>query len=166
MVIETNRELTAEEAKEITSVMVHARQLLRKPDKKVPGIFRFCYMGAAFCALAVLFFTYFLIMISVIAIVFLVVFYLGVNKTYRTLLSHGSEHVIVTLDEKGIDYEVVGNRRFQSSWENIAFLRVLDQMIYLMPKDITGMLFSFEKKHLEELKNFLKENQIDLRIIE
>ena len=178
MVIETNRELTPAEAKEITSVMVHIRQLLKNPTKKVPSIFRFCLFGAVFCALAILFFTFFLcrgdrdaltltgIMISVIAVAFLIVFYSGVNKTYRSLLSRGNEHVIMTLDEKGIDYEVVGNRRFQSSWENISFIRAFPEMIYLFPKDITGMLFSVEKARLEELKSFLKENQIDFEIIE
>ena len=72
----------------------------------------------------------------------------------------------MNLDEKGIDYEVVGNRRYQSSWENVAFIRVFQEMIYMMPKDITGMIFSVEKKYLEELKSFLKENPILVQVIE
>ncbi|MBR3508392.1 MAG: hypothetical protein IKO03_06475 [Lachnospiraceae bacterium] len=178
MIIETNRSLTEAEAKEITTVIMNARQLIKNPTKKISSIFRFCRRGAIFCALGLLFFSYFLIrgdrdaltltgtLITIVAVIFLAVFYSGVRKTYRTFLSRGDEHVIMNLDEKGIDYEVVGNRRYQSSWENVAFIRVFQEMIYMMPKDITGMIFSVEKKYLEELKSFLKENQILVQVIE
>jgi hypothetical protein len=178
MIIETNRSLTEAEAKEITTVMMNARQLIKNPTKKISSVFRFCLMGAIFCALGLLFFAYFLIrgdrdaltltgvLITIVAMIFLAVFYSGVRKTYRTFLSRGDEHVIMNLDEKGIDYEVVGNRRYQSSWENIAFIRIFQEMVYMMPKDITGMIFSVEKKYLEELKGFFKENQIQIQVIE
>ena len=178
MIIETNRSLTEAEAKEITTVMMNARQLIKNPTKKISSVFRFCLMGAIFCVAGLLFFSYFLIrgdrdaltltgtLITIVAMVFLAVFYSGIRKTYRTLLSHGDEHVIMNLDEKGIDYEVVGNRRFQSSWENVAFIRIFQEMVYMMPKDITGMIFSVEKKYFEELKSFLKENQIQIQVIE
>lgn len=178
MMIETNRSLTKAEAKEITTVMINARQLIKNPTKKITDIFRFCFMGAIFCVVSVLFFSYFLIrgdrdaitltgmLITIVAVIILAVFYRGIRKTYHTFLAHGNEHVIMNLNEKGIDYEVVGNRRYQSSWENVAFIRVFQEMIYMIPKDITGMIFSVEKKHLEELKSFLKENQIQIKVIE
>ena len=48
MIIETNRSLTEAEAKEITTVIMNARQLIKNPTKKISSIFRFCRRGANF----------------------------------------------------------------------------------------------------------------------
>ena len=178
MIIETNREITKAEAKEITNVLMSARQLIKHPSKKLSDMFAFCRNGAIFCTVALLFFGFVLIrgdrdaltlagtIISVVAVVFLAVFYSGVKKTYQSLAKREKEHVIITFDENGIDFEVQGNRRIQTSWENVAFLRLFQETACFVPKEVTGFLISLGREHWEAVKEYVKENKIEIKIVE
>jgi len=178
MVIEEYREITKEEAKEWTCVLFNAARLIKNPTKKPSNVFSFCVKATIFIAVAILFFGFFLLsgdrdvytltgaIVTCVSVLFLIIFAVRVNQVYQTFLKRGKEHVIMTLDEKGIDYEVVDNQRFQTAWSNVSFIRVFQQAIYIFPKDVTGVIYGVKKGRLEELKTFLKESQIDLQIFE
>lgn len=178
MVIEEERELTKEEAREWTCILFNAASLIKKPTKKPSNVFSFCVKASIFIAFAILFFGFFLLagdrdvytltgaIISCVCVLFFIVFAVRVNQVYQTFLKRGKEHVIMTLDEKGIDYEVVDNKRFQTAWSNVSFIRVFQQAVYIFPKDVTGVIFGLNKERLEDLKTFLKERQINLQIFE
>ncbi|MBR6477908.1 MAG: hypothetical protein IKS85_05610 [Lachnospiraceae bacterium] len=178
MVIEMNREITPDEAKEFTCVLMNASQLLAKPTKKLSNVFGFCVKMGIFVAFATLFFGFFVLkgdrdaytltgmIIAALCIFFLAVFAFKINQVYKTILKREADHVIITLDENGIDYTVINNKRFQVTWDNVSFVRVFKQAAYIFPKEITGVIFSLELNHLEELKSFFKEHSMDIEVIE
>ena len=178
MVIESKRKMSKEEAKELTCVLMDASRLLANPGKKLANVFGFFIKASIFIVVAILFFGYFLISgdrdvinltgacITGISVIFLVVFAAKVNQVYKSLLKEDERHTIITLDENGIDYEEVGNRKIQTTWKNVSCVRVFEKTVCILPKDITGFIFSMEKKHLDEVKVFLNEMQINVEVIE
>ena len=178
MVIEVKRKLTEAEAREVTNIFLNIRQLQKKPTKKLSDLFAFCWKAAIFLVASLLFFGFFILkgdrdaytlaglVITIAAIVFLAFFRHIINKTYHSLLDREEGQVNITFDENGIDYEAVGNSRLQSTWKNIAFVRVFKEMVCFMPKEYTGILFSVSKEHWAQIKEFLRENDIKIQIVE
>ena len=178
MVIEMNKKMDKETAKEFTCVLFNASQLHAKPHRKLSNVFSFCWKTAIFIFVALLFFGFFLIkgdrdvmtttgaLISVICVVFLIVFAVKVNRVYQSIYKRTDDKGIMTLSERGINYEVVGRQTYQTSWECVAFARLFSKSAYVFPSEITGMIFSVEKEHWEEFKQYLKENQPNIEIIE
>lgn len=178
MVIETERKLTKAEAKEVTNMLYNIRKLIKNPTGKLKDMFRFCAGGAIFCVLSLLLFFFFFargdrdaltltgLFITVIAGLLVAVFYVSIHKTYRTLLDKDSGKVTVTLDEKGIVYEVQGSTRMETAWANVAFGRAFREMVGFFPKDITGILFTVSKEYYDEMRKYIEENHIDVRFVE
>ena len=181
MVIETTRKITKAEAKEVTNMLYNARKLIKDPARKLTDMFRFCTVSAGLCVMSLLLFLSFLargdrdvmtltgVIITVIAIIFDVAFYMGIRKTYQTLLEKNHEKVVVTFDQKGMVYEAFeaqGNTRMETSWANVAFGRAFKEMVGFFPKDITGLIVSVSKEHYDEIRKFIEENQIEVRIVE
>ena len=178
MIIDTDREITKEEAKEYTSVLMNGAQLLTKPTEKISNVFGFCNKVVIFIVIEMLFFGFFWLkgdrdalviaglIFTFVCILFLIVFVIRVNQVYQSLLKRSGEHVIMTIDEKGIDYEVVGSQRFQTSWSNVSFVRICKKAAYIFPKEITGVIYCVSMEFVEELKTCLKECQSGIQIVE
>ena len=104
--------------------------------------------------------------ISVIGVVFLIVFFCLVNKTYHSILDREEEKVTITIDENGIDYEVPGSKRFQISWDNVLFVRTFQETISFFPKEITGLVITVAKEHAEKIREYVRENKLPVQIID
>ena len=179
MTIDIDREITKEEAKEMTTVLFNVSKLMSKPERKLSNVFTFCVMAVVWIVIAAMLFGFFMIkgdvdalvisggILTLASIVFLVVFASRVYQTYNTLAKRGVRHIILKFDEKGIDYEEVGSRRFQTTWNTVSFVRAFKTSVYIFPKEITGMIYIFEKpKYYEAFKSFLAENGIGVRVVE
>jgi len=179
MILDIEREFTKEEAKEMTCVMFNVARLRSRPERKLSDVFRFCIIAVIWIVCAILFFGFFIIrgdrdalviagaILTLASIVFLMVFASRVYQMYDSLMKRGAKHVIIKFDENGIDYEEVGSRRFQTTWDTVSFVRAFETSIYIFPKELTGLIYIFEKpRYYEEFKRFLTENNIGVRVVE
>lgn len=178
MVIEKYEGITKEEAKEITILMANCRQLMRDPMKKTSDVFAFCLkacifgiVGLVICGLLIIFgdldaFVIFcvFIMLAMLAVVF--VYYRSMRKLYLDLINQKNDHVTITLDEEGIDYDDHGTKKLKLFWKNISFVRAFQHVVCFFPKDISGIMITIDKAQFAKIKEFLQENNINVQIID
>ena len=49
----------------------------------------------------------------------------------------------------------------------VSFVRAFETSVYIFPKELTGIIYIFEKpKYYEDFKRFLAENNINVRVIQ
>ena len=179
MTIDIDREITPEEAKEMTCVLYSTSKLMSKPEGKISNVFRFCVIAVAWIVFSILFFGFFIlrgdrdalviagVIITLAGIVFLAVFASRVYMLYNSLVKRGVKHIIIKFDENGIDYEEVGSRKLQTTWDTVSFVRAFETSVYIFPKELTGIIYIFEKpKYYDDFKRFLTENKIAVKVVE
>jgi len=178
MVIEKHEKITQEEAKEITILMANARQLMRDPMKKTSDVFAFCMkafifgiIGFVLCVLLIIFGDADLyvilcmgVMIAMLLMVF--VYYRSMRKLYLDLINQANDHVTITLDEEGVGYDDHGTKKLKLFWKNISFVRAFQHVVCFFPNDISGIMITIDRAQFASIKQFLRENNIDVQIID
>ena len=86
-------------------------------------------------------------------------------KTYMKLGSSGNRRTV--LEEDGVTLEVEGSTTTKFLWESFKWVRIYEFNILLVPKnDQFRDCLSLPIEHLDDLKGFLAEHNIELEFIE
>ena len=70
----------------------------------------------------------------------------------------------IVLDETGVGIEKEGSV-LKVSWEKIKALREFDGIACFIANDVGEGIVSFSKKYLQQIEQYIKENEIDIQLI-
>lgn len=175
--IETDSNMTKAQAKEVTTVLLNARQLIKNPEKKLVDSFKFIPFAIIFTLIAFASFLFFLsrdkndmlaafgLGIAVIALAIEIVFAFLVAKYYKMMKNRDAK-VIVTLDENGVVYEEVGAKTIHLAWNSISFIRLFKESVCMFPNDLSGILILLSAKEAEKIREFLAETPVQVKTID
>ncbi len=176
LTIETECQTTEAQAKEIVNVSVQIKKLIKSPEKKFTDYFKFCPRSMAFALLMIVFCFLFVLKfggdaliyscLGVFGFSFIIILrvYSSVNGYKKHLLSQ-SGNVTVIFDEDGVDYDNHKDKKLKLSWEGTAFIRVLSECLYVVPKDMMGVMICLKVEYTERVLSFVEENNIGIEVI-
>ena len=73
---------------------------------------------------------------------------------------------IIKFDNEKIVDEVVGDKVVTLYWNTLLCVRKFNEYVFFIQKDITGMFITIDSKHFDEIKNYIRENNINVNIVE
>ncbi len=176
LTIETELQLTEAQAEEIVNVSMQIRTLLKSPEKKLTNYFKFCPGSMIFCAILAILNGFYIfkfggdalmyVCLGVMLITFIVAFKMNISiKNYKKVIFGRDGMVTVTFDENGVDFDNHKDKKLKLSWDGTAFIRVLNECLYVVPKDITSVMICLKKDYTDSVSRFIEENNIDVKII-
>jgi hypothetical protein len=83
-------------------------------------------------------------------------------KMYRSLPKDRK----TVLEEDGVRLNVNGVSDTKFYWTSFSIMRVFEHNIVFIPKDITKLSLSFPIQHLDKVKQYMSEHNVDLEIFE
>ena len=83
-------------------------------------------------------------------------------KMYRSLPKDRK----TVLEEDGVRLNVNGVSDTKFYWTSFSVMRVFEHNIVFIPKDITKLSLSFPIQHLDKVKQYMSEHNVDLEICE
>ena len=176
LTIETERQTTEAQAKEIVNVSMQIKRILKAPDKKITNYFKFCPRSMIFCGVMLVLSALYIIKFGGDALIYVCLgmmaitlvttlkIYISVNNYKKHLLGQKGK-VTVIFDENGVDYDNHKDRKLNLSWEGTAFIRIFSECLYVVPKDITSVMICLKKDDAERVAGFITENNINIEII-
>lgn len=72
---------------------------------------------------------------------------------------------VVILDERGAALSKDGSLQIRMPWEHIAFVRAFDRSICFVPDEEIGIVIPLNKKYLDDIKDYLANNDTGVRAI-
>ena len=162
---------------EAVNVVAQFRGLLKKPERKVENLFKTYTLLAIACAVMFVLLgvmavfwgadsmTNVLMVLMAVLFVILIVYLSTLKKLRRGMMEDGRVS-IVTLDETGVELNKEDSQVVKLAWDNVAFVRVFDESIGFLSKDVSGLVISIEKTWKDEVIPYLREIAPDLKIIE
>lgn len=164
--------------REMVNASVSYKELINNPGKKVKDRFRELKTYIAVCASLLLLLVIMGIMwgfetLSVAGITLMAVciiissyFLYHLNAFLKTIMEDKGQKVLI-VDEDGIEVEKTGAQSVRLNWDNIAFMKVLKHTVVFIPKDQESrVMITAELKYRDPILNFMKENDIETKIIE
>ena len=176
MTIEIKEKGTKQFYKEVVNIVTQYRQLLYAPGNKLKDQFgHYIFMAAAMAAFFVLSlyggihgsFTVMTILImafSAMALVVTVIYLFRLKKMLDGYLADDRPS-IVTLDENGVEIEKTGSQAVRLAWDNVAFVRVFNESTSFFSKDLSGIVLSVTNDHKKEILDYLKNSNLDIKVI-
>ncbi|MBR3465507.1 MAG: hypothetical protein IKH23_10585, partial [Clostridiales bacterium] len=70
------------------------------------------------------------------------------------------------LEEDGVRLNVNGVSDTKFYWTSFSVMRVFEHNIVFIPKDINKLSLSFPIQHLDKVKQYMSEHNVDLEIFE
>lgn len=176
MVIESTS-ISKDYAKEYINVVSMGGTLIKDPHKKIrdnfviaPGlIFVSFFVAGIACLIKLLGITasYVDLIIALAAVLFVLsIFY------YVRLVSNLSKeqkkdrNVTFTFSEEGVNYDDHKSDALDCGWDSFGSVLFCDHGVYFIPKEQTGVMIAISGEHKDAIRSFLKENDIELEIIE
>lgn len=176
MTIEIKEKGTRKFYKEVVNVVTQYRQLLYRPaDKLKDNFIRYILLSLAMAFICVTFLIggingSFSVM-NVLAMVFAalatvtsLIYLSRMNKMVNAYLADDRPSV-VTLDENGVEIAKVGAQAVRLDWDNVAFVRSFSESTCFFSKDLSGIVLAVINDHKKELFDYIKNNNIDVKII-
>ena len=176
MTIEIKEKGTRAFYKEVVNVVTQYRQLLYKPEDKLKDNFKKNVFMIAAMALIFLMFLYGGIKGSFSTMMILAMAFAAMAAVATALvLSRMNKMVdgyladdrptLVTIDENGIELEKTGSQAVRLAWDNVAFVRVFAESTSFFSKDLSGIVLSVTNEHKKELLDYIKDNDIEVKVI-
>ena len=72
---------------------------------------------------------------------------------------------VVTLDENGVEIEKTGSQAIRLAWDNVAFVRSFIESTCFFSKDLSGIVLSVNNDHKKEIMDYIKSNNIDVKVV-
>ncbi|MBO4928800.1 MAG: hypothetical protein J5379_11220 [Clostridiales bacterium] len=177
MVIETKSSNDKATAKECTNIMIQGNDLLKNPEKKLRDFFRFVPISSAFvlvvlvlCIVWILLgsastLTYVCLGLIGAALVVEFVFVRTMMRLYKTFVTM-ERTVTLSFDEEGIDFDDHTEKKMKLLWSGTAFVRFFPHVVAIFPKTATGIMILISAEHADEVRGFLKEKNIGIKVVE
>ena len=86
------------------------------------------------------------------------------NKTVDDYLADDRPSV-VTLDENGVEIEKTGAQAVRLAWDNVAFVRTFVESTSFFSKDLSGIVLSVDNNYRKEIMDYIKSNNIDVKVV-
>ena len=176
MTIEVKEKGSRQFYKEVVNIVTQYRQLLYRPEDKLRDNFtRYILLTIAMaliCAMSI----YGGINSSFNAMKILTAVFAGVaaaatavilvrmNKTVDDYLADDRPSV-VTLDENGVEIEKTGAQAVRLAWDNVAFVRTFVESTSFCSKDLSGIVLSVDNNYRKEIMDYIKSNNIDVKVV-
>ena len=176
MKIEIKEKGTKEFYKETVNVLSQYQQLLYKPDDKLKdnfkkNIFLTVAMGLIFIINLIgginqgfRVMTVLILVFSGLALAATAIYIVKMYKMVNAYLADDHPSV-VTIDEEGIEIEKTGSQAVRLAWDNVAFVRSFAESTCFFSKDHSGIVLSVTNDYKKELLDYIKENNIDVKIV-
>ena len=176
MTIEIKEKGTRAFYKEVVNVVTQYRQLLYKPEDKLKDNFKKnVFMIAAMALIFVMFlyggikgsFSTMMILAMAFAAMAAVATALVLSRMNKMVDGYLADDrpTLVTIDENGIELEKTGSQAVRLAWDNVAFVRVFPESTSFFSKDLSGIVLSVINDHKKELLDYIKDNNIEVRVI-
>ena len=154
-------------------IMFKYRELLKKPKLKVKSIvkdFNF-YKILGIVALIFQLLSYlmfgniiFLVFTGMVIFVIIFLFLLSTNSNRQIeVLSNKKGTIKVEFNKKSIIYDDV-NKKYEMSWDEIAFATINKYTISFIPKNFTGVLIVIPIRENEKLFKYLSKNNVKIDV--
>ena len=176
MSIEIKEKGTREFYKEVVNVLTQYRQLLYRPEDKLKNNFTRYILLTAAMALLCLMSLYggisgtfnamkiLTVVFAGLATVATIVILLRMKKMVDGYLADDRPSV-VTLDENGVEIEKTGSQAIRLAWDNVAFVRSFIESTCFFSKDLSGIVLSVNNDHKKEIMDYIKSNNIDVKVV-
>ena len=128
----------------------------------LPLLVSFLYREA--CWLPLLIVIIAALVISFLALFASVRYYMSMKKMLDAYLADERTSVLV-LDEAGIELDKEDGQVLRMAWGNVSFVRTFEEAVCFISDQPVGFMISCLRKYQPEIYAYLKENQIDLKII-
>lgn len=177
MKIEINEKGTPEFYKEVVCTTAQYARLVKNPEAKLIDSFKAIKTYIILCAvifvlLIVMGIAWGMDLLTIVAIVMIglalalsILQLTRLNKVVESMLN-GPHDSIFTVDEEGVELEKVGSQLVRMSWNNVAFVRVFDESVCFFSKDVRGFVLALTKKYEKQVLDYIRENGINVRVIE
>ena len=177
MRIEVKEKASKEFYEEVVNAMTQYRKLLKNPAAKLTNNFKtyrtsLLVLGVLFVLDLVMGFmwtfdTLTTVSLVVVALAALLCFvYLNnMNKLVNNYLSD-TRTSVVTLDENGVELNKTGSQVVRLGWDNVAFVRAFKESTCFVAKDLAGLVIAVNNLHKDELLGYIRDNNIDVRVVE
>ena len=176
MTIEVKEKGTRQFYKEVVNILTQYRQLLYKPEDKLKDNFtRYIFLTIAMVLICLMSlyggitgsFTVTKILTAVfagVASAATAVILFRMKKTVDGYLADDRPSV-VTLDENGVEIEKTGSQAVRLAWDNVAFVRSFAESTSFFSKDLSGIVLSVTNDHRKEIMEYIKSNNIDVKVV-
>ena len=178
MEIISKNKVTKGEAKELISIAGQLPKLRENPEMKVQDIFK---SSLKFMIISVVLLAAVLVMIAfwgmsvpltialvlwVVCLLFSAMFCYMLNKRVNDYIAKddGLPKKII-LDETGVTFIKENAQQMQLAWSNLAFARAFEHIFMFISKDNSSLSIVTSADHSEEIKAYIKDNNIDVRVI-
>ena len=180
LTIETDIKMNRKKAVEFANVLSNMRAYVRKPEKKYDNyilstmvkffiwivvIISFYYFAYFYAQMPnVLLFICFLILTVGLALIVLHIF--SWIRLYRIMKKNKNVKEIFEFDKKKIDNHVENEKDISMRWSSVSCIRIIKEHVYIIPKTSRGYIMALDKKYFEEIKTFIKNNDINVKILD
>ncbi|MBQ6438918.1 MAG: hypothetical protein IJJ06_02110 [Mogibacterium sp.] len=176
MTIEIKEKGTRQFYKEVVNVLTQYRQLLYRPEDKLKDNFtRYIFLTAAMVLICLMSiyggitgsFNAMKILTAVfagVASVATIAILLRMKKMVDGYLEDDRPSV-VTLDENGVEIEKTGAQAVRLAWDNVAFVRSFVESTCFFSKDLSGIVLSVTNDYRKEIMEYIKSNNIDVKVV-
>ena len=177
MTIEIKEKGTKQFYKEVVNVITQYEQLLYAPGEKLKDNFmRSTLLAAAMLVIFVLSilggingaFDTMKVLAAVFAALASVATIMVLLKMKKSLDSYIADDrpSVVTLDENGVEIEKTGAQAIRLAWENVEFVRSFEESTCFFSKIDSRIVLSVTNAHKKEIMDYIKDNNIDVKVIQ
>ena len=190
MIIEDDSVISKRKARELTNVLTNIKAYLKNPKAKyLDGVSSMKKWIALFIVMFLLmvcsnivldleiakdfkqreiitYCTNALIISFAVGIFIFLLFLNSWTKIYKKILKTEDKKNIIKFDNEKIVDEVVGDKVVTLYWNTLLCVRKFNEYVFFIQKDITGMFITIDSKHFDEIKNYIRENNINVNIVE
>lgn len=167
---------TNERAKEMVNITFSMKKLIKDPKRPLRNnllitVMIFIAECIIFCGAlvfgfkqrsAILFICAGLYSALIILYIARIISMIKMLKMYRSLPKDRK----TVLEEDGVRLNVNGVSDTKFYWTSFSVMRVFEHNIVFIPKDITKLSLSFPIQHLDKVKQYMSEHNVDLEIFE
>ena len=176
MTIEVKEKRSRQFYKEFVNILTQYRQLLYRPEDKLKDNFtRYIFLTIAMVLICLMSlyggitgsFTVTKILTAVfagVAAAATAVILFRMKKTVDGYLADDRPSV-VTLDENGVEIEKTGSQAVRLAWDNVAFVRSFAESTSFFSKDLSGIVLSVTNDYRKEIMEYIKSNNIDVKVV-
>ena len=179
MIIETIEKIDKEFAIEQTNVVFYTKRYIKNPKEKYKDWKSFSFYGMIIVfwiavIVNVIWDTYiktkgisYDIMKTIIgAILFFFIFiWLFCCMLYKRNLGKEMK-VKYTFNEERIDCDIIGDKSVAIYWNSMSCIKAFNNTFCFIPKETSGFIIFMEMKYFNQVKQFVKENNINVNIVE
>ncbi|HAH18749.1 MAG TPA: hypothetical protein DCL29_07070 [Eubacterium sp.] len=181
MIIETTEILDKDLAREESNILVDMSRYVKNPKTQYKDYKSFALKGIILVILLMItvnvifnecidnpdLFYVQLTMIVLLggAFIILELLWISANKAYKGLVGKEIKLKYV-FDKEKVECDVIGENKVTLYWNSVNYIKTFDKVFCIIPKDMTGIALFMEMKYFEQVKQFIKENNINVNTVE